>query len=181
MPTTRTPTFKPTVVVDNIAPPATTSKPSSKPSSLKPITAKPIIKLISSSPTTKPSTAKPTTQKPTTSSPTNNFPVVTLTTPLCSPTGNATTRQCWRQNGNMFSVDAKFNLNITSITVSVDSGTGVEVWTKTGEYIGFETNKNAWTRVGGKIHVDAAICTSLMRQFVTIIIFCRHLSTHSLS
>jgi hypothetical protein len=57
----------------------------------------------------------------------------------------------------MFSVDAKFNLNITSITVSVDSGTsgtGVEVWTKTGEYIGFETNKNAWTRVGGKIYVD---------------------------
>jgi hypothetical protein len=64
-----------------------------------------------------------------------------------------------RQNGNMFSVDAKFNLNIMSITVSVDSGTSVEVWTKTGKYIGFETNKNAWTRVGGKIYVDAAIWT----------------------
>jgi hypothetical protein len=82
----------------------------------------------------------------------------------------------------MFSVDAKFNLNITSITVSLDSGTGVEVWTKAGEYIGFETNKNAWTRVGGKIHVDAPslYLHSLMRQFLTII-FCLHLSTQSLS
>ena len=50
----------------------------------------------------------------------------------------------------MFSIDAKVNVVLTSITTSVSTGTGAEVWTKVGDYVGFETNKTAWKKVGGK-------------------------------
>lgn len=50
----------------------------------------------------------------------------------------------------MFSIDANVNVILTSITTSVSTGTGAEVWTKVGEYIGFETNKTAWKKVGGE-------------------------------
>ena len=50
----------------------------------------------------------------------------------------------------MFSIDANVNVVLTSITTSVSTGTGAEVWTKVGDYVGFETNKTAWNKVGGK-------------------------------
>jgi len=50
----------------------------------------------------------------------------------------------------MFSIDANVNVVLTSITISVSTGTGAEVWTKVGDYIGFETNKTAWKKVGGE-------------------------------
>lgn len=57
----------------------------------------------------------------------------------------------------MFSIDANVNVILTSITTSVSTGTGAEVWTKVGEYIGFETNKTAWKKVGGEniIFIDS--------------------------
>lgn len=50
----------------------------------------------------------------------------------------------------MFSIDANVNVILTSITTSVSNGTGAEVWTKVGDYVGFETNKTAWKKVGGE-------------------------------
>lgn len=50
----------------------------------------------------------------------------------------------------MFSVDAIVDITITSITVSNSSGTGMEIWSKQGNYTGFETNSAVWTRVGGE-------------------------------
>jgi hypothetical protein len=50
----------------------------------------------------------------------------------------------------MFSIDAIVNITIMSITVSNSSGMGMEVWSKQGNYTGFETNSTVWTRVGGE-------------------------------
>ena len=50
----------------------------------------------------------------------------------------------------MFSIDAIVNITITSITVSNSSGMGMEVWSKEGNYTGFESNATVWTRVGGE-------------------------------
>ena len=141
LPTTRVPTFKP-------AKPVKTSLPTST----KPTTRTPSSKPTSANPTTRtPSSSRPTTWKPTTSSPT--FVSVKLTTPLCSYDGNATTRKCYRQNGNMFYLDAKVNVTILSISVysrSTTTGISAEVWTKQDNYSGFELNTTAWTKVGGK-------------------------------
>lgn len=51
----------------------------------------------------------------------------------------------------MFVVDAIIGVAITSITISVNTGTSAEVWTKPGNYTGFEFNSSSWTKVGGKI------------------------------
>jgi V8-like Glu-specific endopeptidase len=145
LPTTRVPTFKP-------AKPVKTSLPTS----LKPTSANPT--------TRTPSSSKPTSWKPTTSSPT--FGSVKLTTPLCTTAGNITSRKCFRQNGNMFSLDAKVNVTILSISVySLSTATGIaaEVWTKSGNYSGYELNSTAWTKVGGKSKMcyllDGIYCT----------------------
>jgi hypothetical protein len=67
-------------------------------------------------------------------------------TPLCST--------CYIQDGNMFEVKAKDkDLAITTLAtrtyaVSGATGTfGVEVWTKQGTMVGFESNMGAWTKI----------------------------------
>ncbi len=53
-------------------------------------------------------------------------------------------------NGNMFTVKPKRALTINSFDVNL-SGTGnvtVDVWMRTGSYIGFEQNASGWTHVG---------------------------------
>ena len=69
-----------------------------------------------------------------------------LPTPLCG--------SCYLQDGNMFEVKAKDKaLAITSLatrTYAVNGATGtfgVEVWTKPGTMVGFESNMAAWTLV----------------------------------
>ena len=61
---------------------------------------------------------------------------------------------CYAQDGNMFEVKAKDkDLAITTLSTRTyalygASGTfGVEVWTKPGTMIGFESNQSAWTKV----------------------------------
>ena len=61
---------------------------------------------------------------------------------------------CYAQDGNMFEVKAKDKaLAITTLSTRTyalygASGTfGVEVWTKPGTMIGFESNQSAWTKV----------------------------------
>jgi hypothetical protein len=52
----------------------------------------------------------------------------------------------------MIHVDAKnFDIIITSIAVSVASGTSLEVWTKEGSAVGFENDETAWTKIKGKM------------------------------
>jgi hypothetical protein len=67
----------------------------------------------------------------------------------------------------MFSIDANVNVILTSITTSVSTGTGAEVWTKVGDYVGFETNKTAWKKVGGKREREDD--QSLLLHFASII------------
>jgi hypothetical protein len=51
----------------------------------------------------------------------------------------------------MFSLDAKVNVTILSISVhSLSTGIFAEVWTRPGNYSGYELNSTAWTKVGGK-------------------------------
>jgi hypothetical protein len=48
-----------------------------------------------------------------------------------------------------------------SITVSNSTGTGMELWSKQGNYTGSETNSVAWTKVGGeKIMCHYFVCQS---------------------
>jgi hypothetical protein len=66
----------------------------------------------------------------------------------------------------MFSLDAKVNVTILSISVySLSTATGIaaEVWTRSGNYTGYELNSTAWTKVGGKSKMyyllDGIYCT----------------------
>lgn len=53
------------------------------------------------------------------------------------------------QSGVMFDVETQRTLVVDSFEVSMDSGTFlVEVYYKTGSYVGFETNASAWTLLG---------------------------------
>ena len=53
------------------------------------------------------------------------------------------------QSGVMFNVGAKRTVIVDSFEVSIDAGTHlVEVYYKTGTYVGFETNAGAWTLLG---------------------------------
>lgn len=61
----------------------------------------------------------------------------------------------------MFSIDAIVDITIMSITVSNSTGTGMELWSKQGNYTGSETNSVAWTKVGGeKIMCHYFVCQS---------------------
>jgi hypothetical protein len=74
----------------------------------------------------------------------------------------------------MFSIDANVNVVLTSITTSVSTGTGAEVWTKAGDYVGFETNKTAWKKVGGKREG----CQITILYFIYILSFNTHLCSN---
>jgi hypothetical protein len=51
----------------------------------------------------------------------------------------------------MFLVDAKsFDITITSVKITVASGTSAKVWTKRDSYVGFENRLSSWTMVGGE-------------------------------
>ena len=164
-PTTKPTTKMPTTKVPTTTKPSTT-KPSTKMPTKRP-TALPTTIKPTSNPTTSPTNA-PSTTKPTTRTPTERptaassvgvkptptlvptYEPVTLATAKCTPNGSPTQRKCYKQNGNMFSIDTNVNVVLTSITISVSTGTRAEVWTKVGDYIGFETNKTAWKKVGGE-------------------------------
>jgi hypothetical protein len=62
----------------------------------------------------------------------------------------------------MFHVDAKnVDVSITSIKVSVASGTSLEVWTKEDSALGFENDKTAWTKIKGKMRMWLCLNVSL--------------------
>jgi hypothetical protein len=56
----------------------------------------------------------------------------------------------------MFDVKTKkSNITITSMMISVSSGTSGQVWTKSGSYIGFQQSSAGWTKVGGTLCLAA--------------------------
>ncbi|MGJ8667633.1 MAG: HYR domain-containing protein [Patiriisocius sp.] len=51
--------------------------------------------------------------------------------------------------GNFFDINALNDISIQSFDVNIDAGTGtVEVYTKTGTWVGFDSDPAAWTMVG---------------------------------
>jgi len=74
----------------------------------------------------------------------------TLTTTFASNNGAA---------GNMFDITAINDITINSFDVNMNSGITetVEIYYKTGSYVGFETNAGAWTLLGSTTVASAGI------------------------
>jgi hypothetical protein len=69
----------------------------------------------------------------------------------CVPGSLATTLAGGNGNfGNMFDINALTDLTIDSFDIHGDTGAtfDVEVWAKTGTWVGFENNMGAWTLIG---------------------------------
>ena len=52
----------------------------------------------------------------------------------------------------MYDVVARNSISVTSMKISVATGTSAEVWTKKGTHVGFENSIKGWTRVGGEVY-----------------------------